>query len=85
MNVRRLCIDIDKSFELHFVAHGEKHLALGNFAASIEDDREQACAFLEADVPAYLIAHPWNVLEQESGLVSVKDWTELVDMLIAND
>ncbi len=68
---------------MHFVKHREKHVVLGSFCAIIEDDLMQAKAFADQGTLAFLIAHPWNVVEQDSFLVRVADWQELVDRLLA--
>jgi len=72
------------SHALHFTQHGEKHVSLGNFIASIEDDLEQAEAFANHGIMmSYVVAHPWNAsLEERRNLRRVTNWDELVDSLL---
>jgi len=50
--------------DLHFVTPGEKHVALGTFAASVEDQLSQAIAFAQSGAHSYVLAHPWNTIER---------------------
>jgi uncharacterized HAD superfamily protein len=70
---------------LHFVGHGEKHLALRSYAAAVEDDYEQAVAFAtEAETPCLVMSHPWNRNGQAvTGLEWVQSWREVVTRLTA--
>jgi len=67
---------------LEFVQHGQKHQSQHLFVAAVEDDREQAYAFLLRSVPAFLIAHPWNIVGKSSSIVRVNDWLELTSILL---
>jgi cytidine deaminase len=68
------------SHDLHFLRHGEKHVALGRFAVSVEDDLEQAEAFADTGVTvSYVFAHPWNVFHgPQRNLVRVAGWPDLI-------
>lgn len=72
---------------LHFLQRGEKHLSLGHFFASVEDDLEQAMAFAHAGVHSFVLAHPWNTLDADDDLRSVfvhrfQSWDEIGPALI---
>jgi len=67
--------------ELHFVEHRKKHLLVKPFVAAIEDDRIQAESFHELGVRAFLLAHPWNVLQPGSEITRVGQWPALVGRL----
>jgi len=50
----------------------------------VEDDYEQAKAFVESGSPAFLIDHPWNRTKPKlPKLEWVKDWKELTNRLLA--
>lgn len=67
---------------LHFSGHGEKHLINKEFAAAIDDDREQGYAFLAQGIRAFLVAHPWNRVGKYSSLIRCNTWAELVEQLL---
>ena len=68
---------------LQFVKHGEKHLTREyDFFAAIDDDREQALAFSEADVRTYLLAHPWNEISSHSRVKRLPEFRKIVDDLL---
>lgn len=71
--------------DLHFLQHGEKHVSLGDFRATIEDDLAQAEAFAEQRTTvSYVLAHPWNALKsRRPNLHRLSGWPELVDDLNA--
>ena len=69
---------------LHFVGHRQKHVALGEFAAAVEDDYEQAALFAESGTRCYMVEHPWNMDgPRRDGLVWVKGWEEIEEALLA--
>jgi uncharacterized HAD superfamily protein len=68
---------------LHFVKHRCKHFLFQNCAGVIEDDLDQAVDFARLGIPAYLLAHPWNETGINRGLTRVKDWRELVEVLLS--
>jgi 5'(3')-deoxyribonucleotidase len=68
--------------ELHFVGHRKKHLIPKAFFAAIEDDRTQAEFFHDRGVRAFLLGHPWNVIEASSPLIRVDEWPTLVAKLL---
>ncbi len=63
--------------ELHFVAHGEKHLIGQQFVGVVEDDREQGYAFSARGVRVFLLAHPWNHVGSYSALRRLGSWEEI--------
>jgi cytidine deaminase len=65
------------SHSLHFLSHGEKHLSLGRFFASVEGDRTQAEAFARAGIHSFLLAHPWNEISDGSLLHRYPSWEEI--------
>ena len=68
---------------LSFVEHGQKHAVLCEAAAAVEDDYEQAVAFAEQAVPAYLLEHPWNREKPRvANLQWVTNWAELTACLL---
>lgn len=73
--------------DLHFLKHGEKHISLGRFDASVEDDPAQACAFANAGFAMnFVIAHPWNTsISDAATLRRVSSWNEIIDMLCGSD
>ncbi|MCG8554027.1 MAG: cytidine deaminase [Proteobacteria bacterium] len=72
--------------DVHFLKHGEKHVSLGQFAASVEDDPSQALAFAQGGVgTSFLMAHPWNEsVPQHSRLKRVHGWDDIVAVLTAD-
>lgn len=70
--------------DLHFLTHGEKHISLGRFHASVEDDPTQAQAFAESGCDRnFVIAHPWNeCCENRHGLYRVRTFGEIAGHLI---
>jgi len=73
-----------RSYDLHFLKHGEKHVLLSKFAAAVEDHYEQATAFAQSGTPCYLIEHPWNKSKPSVENVHwVESWEELVKQLLA--
>lgn len=70
--------------DLHFLKHGEKHSSLGRFTAAVEDDREQAAAFAEGGTRAFLLAHPWNLIDDLHlpDLERVEDWASLTERIL---
>lgn len=69
--------------DLHFLKHGEKHISLGRFDASVEDDLIQARSFADAGFGMnFVIAHPWNrSMANAATLRRVSTWNEIVDAL----
>jgi uncharacterized HAD superfamily protein len=68
--------------QLHFVGHRKKHTLAEVFVAAIEDDRDQAVLFHDHNVPAFLLAHPWNILQPGSKMTRVDQWSVLVARLL---
>ena len=78
----------DYNHDLHFVAHGEKHAALGDFAAAIDDSLEQCVGFARSGVPAMVLAHPWNTVEHVAPgfpLQRLPDWLAIAGALLVGD
>lgn len=73
--------------DIHFLKHGEKHISLGRFEASIEDDPAQARAFSDHGTRwSFLLAHPWNESEASNrSLRRVSSWSEISRLLIDSD
>jgi uncharacterized HAD superfamily protein len=71
--------------DLHFLRHGEKHAALKQFTAAVEDHYEQAVAFATIGAtPCFLIRHPWNrTRDPIEGVYWVENWDELSERLLA--
>jgi uncharacterized HAD superfamily protein len=74
-----------ESCDLHFLKHGEKHVALKGFTAAVEDDYDQAVGYVTiGETPCYLIRHPWNRSRAKlRDVIWADGWAELTDMLIA--
>lgn len=72
------------SHDLHFLKHGEKHISLGRFDASAEDDPDQAEAFARAGIGMnFVIAHPWNArIVENDNLCRITSLRQLVDALL---
>jgi uncharacterized HAD superfamily protein len=72
------------SHDLHFLKHGEKHAALKQFTAAVEDDYDQAAAFAHVgETACFLIEHPWNRSRYRTeGVHWVKNWSELTQRLL---
>ena len=68
---------------LHFVRPGEKHRIPHEFAYAVEDDREQAYAFVASGVPAIVIEKPWNHVGPNSTLERLPNWAAIVSRLLA--
>jgi hypothetical protein len=70
--------------DLHFLKHGEKHSSLRPFTAAVEDDYEQAAAFVtRGNTPCFLLKHPWNESKPFiDGLQWVDTWPELTERLL---
>ena len=70
--------------DLHFLQHGEKHLSLGAFFASVEDDLAQAEAFAATGIKmSIVLAHPWNeCVAQRRNLRRMSGWSQVADELI---
>ncbi|HEV3437895.1 MAG TPA: hypothetical protein VG122_11075 [Gemmata sp.] len=71
--------------DLHFLRHGEKHAALKEFTAAVEDDYEQAVSHAKiGKTPCFLIRHPWNRNgEPIEDVEWVDDWSKLTEHLLA--
>jgi cytidine deaminase len=69
--------------DLHFLKHGEKHVTLGGFDVSVEDDPAQVSAFDSAGFGLNIVMnHPWNTALQESGTIRrAHSWAEIERML----
>ena len=67
--------------QLHFVPHRQKHLSGVRFHMVIEDDRRQAELFACLGIPAFLLAHPWNVVEESDLIKRTNSWAELMEAL----
>jgi len=67
------------SHDIHFLKHGEKHLSLGIFDLSVEDDPDQARAFAESGVGLnFILSHPWNAhITKTNNLSPVNDWADI--------
>ena len=71
------------SHDLHFVHYSEKHVALGRFAAAIEDNYSQAVAFASCNTPCFLLRHPWNAAKPYvDGVTWVDGWSDLTEELL---
>ncbi len=72
--------------DLHFLKHREKHASFRPFRAAIEDDYEQAEAFVkESGTPCILIRHPWNQTRPViDGIQWVDTWSELTELLLSD-
>jgi len=68
--------------EVHFVSHREKQKIPESFLAAVDDDRDQARLFLQRGVRPFLLAHPWNRVASDIGILRVANWIELADSLI---
>ncbi len=73
--------------DIHFLKHGEKHISLGAFAVSVEDDLDQALAFASAGFGMnFVIAHPWNAaLAQSANVCRVSGWKAIERKLIGDN
>lgn len=70
--------------DIHFLKHGEKHISLGPFDISVEDDPEQALAFASAGFGVnYLIAHPWNSAASKNRNVKRVSGWEVIEKNLA--
>ena len=63
---------------LHFARHGEKHRIPYLFDYAVEDDREQAYAFVASGVPALVLGRPWNHVSASSPVERLPDWSAIV-------
>ena len=72
-----------ESCDLHFLKHGEKHAALKQFTAAVEDDYDQAVGYaMIGETPCFLIRHPWNHSRAKLRDLSwVEGWIELTEKL----
>ena len=71
------------SYNLHFVSHLEKHLAVGNVYLAIDDHYEQAKCFADTGVDAILLRHPWNRDKPRiDRLEWADDWGELTEKVL---
>lgn len=68
---------------LHFVRPGEKHRIPFAFDYAIEDDREQAYAFVARGVPAIILGRPWNHVGPSSLVERLPSWSAIVARLRA--
>ncbi len=66
---------------LHFARHGEKHRIPYSFDFAIEDDREQAYAFLASGVTAIVLGKPWNLVGPSSPVERLPDWSSIAARL----
>ena len=66
---------------LHFARHGEKHRIPYSFDFAVEDDREQAYAFVETGVPAIVLGRPWNLVGPSSPVERLPDWPSIAARL----
>ena len=66
---------------LHFARPGEKHRIPQTFDFAVEDDREQAYAFVTAGVPAIVLGRPWNHVSPSSPVERLADWSSIVARL----
>ena len=73
--------------DIHFLKHGEKHISLGAFDVSVEDDPTQALAFAAAGFGLnFVIEHPWNAGIADAGnLRRVAGWREIEKALAARE
>ncbi|MBN2313006.1 MAG: HAD hydrolase-like protein [Sedimentisphaerales bacterium] len=67
---------------LHFVEHGKKHIALGEFKVSVEDHREQAEQFAAIGTTSYILAHPLNETTSNSATIRLQDWRMLCEHIV---
>ena len=67
---------------LHFARHGEKHRLPQDFDFAVEDDREQAYAFVASGVPALVLGRPWNHVGPSSPVERLPDWPTIVARLL---
>lgn len=72
------------SHNLHFLKHREKHASLRTFNAAVEDDYDQAKAFVTgSSTPCFLMRHPWNQTKPEfSGIQWIDSWATLTAHLL---
>lgn len=70
--------------DLHFLKHREKHASFRPFSAAVEDDYDQAKAFVkDCGTPCFLLRHPWNQTKPAvEGIHWVDTWTELTACLL---
>ena len=72
--------------DLHFLKHGEKHAALKQFTAAVEDDYDQAVGYaMIGGTPCYLMLHPWNCSRPAlPNIIHMEcDWSRLAGHLLA--
>jgi 5'(3')-deoxyribonucleotidase len=69
----RLGLDGRRPHSVHFVGHREKHEAIGNPTAAIDDDAVQAESFAAVGVKSILLDHPWN-RTAKSSVIRAADW-----------
>lgn len=80
----RLGLDGKRPVSIHFVAHREKHEAIGNLTAAIDDDAEQAKLFTGVGVKSVLLAHPWNTTTKPP-VIRADSWNEILCSLKPSD
>ena len=69
---------------LHFVGRGQKHLCVGAMDLAVEDDYDQALAFVRMGKPCFLPHHPWNHGKPRVDLMRwVGSWRELSEILLS--
>ena len=66
---------------LHFARPGEKHRISHEYDFPVEDDREQAYAFVASGVPAIMLGRPWNYVGPASPVERLPDWPAIVGRL----
>jgi len=76
----RLGLDGKRPHSVHFVGHREKHEAIGNPTAAIDDDAAQAESFVEIGVKGILFDHPWNQTASAK-VIRACDWNAIVQAL----
>lgn len=74
--------DFPQDLRLHFLRSGEKHLAVGRFFASVEDELAQAVSFAQAGIHSFVLAHPWNAKGQDGLVHRYASWPEIKDALL---
>ncbi len=69
--------------DLHFLRHGQKHISVGLFDVSVEDDAEQAVAFARTGFGTnFVISHPWNAsVEPLPNVIRVAGWNDILTSL----
>lgn len=77
----RLGLNEKRSYSVHFVGHREKHEAIGNIAAAIDDDAAQAESFAAIGVTSILLDHPWNRAAKAEVFRAV-NWDDVARLLL---